>query len=571
MRKDYKTMRKYIFRLTILFPAVISILLCVAVSSAVALEKSETTKAPADKDAKKIAATEQFLTFYLDLYGKHLASRDWMARVMAVISLGRIDDARATKTLLEVMDKDTRQIVRMYAWEALHARQDRLTPVQRAHWVAAAYKLAEKNSFRGDLRLGLVGLMDAGGPKARNKKLFKWLFSHTNSQDPGDIRTLWAIGDTLRRWKSPDLIKGLIGSMSNINSAYRAEVVLHRVYEGIPYASTMYREGSKVMWAKTQRRWMDWFKQAEFKEIDIGEGSPYAGRSKVMPRGEKITETKNSKWRKDLELKRFRLDRLEVVFVVDSTGSMGSTVRWIQRDVARMMRAFERISREPRIGVILYRDHGDEYVVKPYPLAGNAGKLAKALKNASARGGGDIPEAVYEALHTSVKKQKWSKSLSAQKVIVLLGDAPPHKNTLGKIDELVTKAADKRFKFYCIKIRTSHQRRTKLPNYDRALAGFDKIAKLGNGRSLWVTFSQSFRSPYSMRTASPRNEKVSGRVILREVLKAVLEKGYRDRVNPFVGIMMEYIDAPVKEKRFHFGPSRPGPSRPSKYVDPQAR
>ncbi len=529
-----------------------------------------TTQPASTKASRKAAKIEKFINYYLEMYGKHLKSKDWMARTMAVISLARIDDPRTTNMLMEVMICDKTRIVRVYAWEAIHARQDRLTPEQRKQWVASAFKLAKKNSFRGDLRLGLVGLLKAGGPTARNKKILKHLFENTNSLDPGDIRTLEAMGDTLREWQSPDLIKGLIGMMSQLDYAYRAEFVLRCVHGGIEPAMTLRKKSSDEMWGRTQKRWMQWYKQTEFKEIDPGAGDSYTELSKIMPKGEKITDSNDKKWSKDLELSRLRLKHLQVGFAIDSTGSMGSVVQWIKRDVVKMMRAFELISREPRISVLLYRDRGDAYVVQGVPLIGSGEKLAFSLRNASAKGGGDIPEAVYEALYTIIKKQKWSKSSSARKVIVLVGDAPPQEKSLEKIEKLVNSSVRKQFKFFCIKVRSRYRNRKKLPNYDRALATYDKIAEWGKGKSIWVDFRGRYHSSRNTGVARPQSENDSDRVVLREVLKALLEEGYRDRVDPFVDVLLEYVEAPVKEKRNPFGPWHRGTGG-GKWVDPQAR
>jgi hypothetical protein len=568
--QQFSSSRKSI--ISVILVVACTLILVFSASSASDSTSQPAATQPADtKASRKAAKIERFIKYYLEMYGKHLKSKDWMSRTMAVISLARIDDTRTTEMLMEVMTCDKTRIVRVYAWEAIHARQDRLTPQQRAIWVSSAFKLAKKNSFRGDLRLGLIGLLKAGGPSPSNKKVFKFLFDHTNSMDPGDIRTLEAMGDTLRVWQSPDLIKGLINAMSKLNHAYRAEFILRRVYGGIAPSSTLRKKSSDEMWGRTQKRWMEWYKKTEFKEIDQGEGKPYTGLSKVLPKGEKIASIRDKKWSKDLELGRLRLKSLEVGFAVDSTGSMGSVVQWIKSDVVRIMRAFELISREPRISVLFYRDHGDAYVVQGVPLLGSGEKLAYSLRNAGAKGGGDIPEAVYEALYTIVKKQRWSKSSSARKVVVLVGDAPPQQKSLGKIEKLVTKATDKRFRFFCIKVHTSHRRRTKLPNYDSALATFDKIAKLGNGKSIWVDFRGHYRSSRWMGVAAPQDDKDSDRVILREVLKALLEEGYRDRVDPFVDVLIEYVDTRVREKRNPFGEYVQSTGGSSKWTDPQAR
>lgn len=555
----------------VVFPvlACVLVLLSPALGAEGPVSQPAATQPTTGKAAHDAAMIERLTNYYLDMYGKRLKSKDWMARVMSVISLAKIDDPRTSERLIDVMENDKTRIVRVYAWEALHARQDRLTGEQRGRWVSSVFKLAKKNSFRGDLRLGLVGLMRASGPTANNKKLFKRLFEHTNSLDPGDIRTLAAMGDALRQWQSPDLIKGLISAMSNLDSAYRAEFILQRVYGGIAPSSTLNKQSSDVMWAKTQSRWVKWFKNTVFKEIDPGAGASYTGLSEIMPKGEKITNFRDRKWSRNLELRRFRLKNLEVGFAIDSTGSMGSVVQWIKRDVVRMMRAFELISREPRISVVLYRDHGDAYVVQGVPLLGSGAKLAYSLRDAGAKGGGDIPEAVYEALYTIVKQQKWSKNSSARKVIVLVGDAPPKKKSLEKIKKLVTSSTQKQFRFYCMKVRTSYRNHTKLPNYDRTLATFDDIAKAGNGRSMWVDFSGRPHSSRWTSVARPQKKSDSDRVILREVLKALLEKGYRDRVEPFVDVLLEYVEAPTKEKRYPFDTWRP--SKGGKWTDPQAR
>ncbi|MDY7010460.1 MAG: hypothetical protein SVV80_06860, partial [Planctomycetota bacterium] len=71
--------------------------------------------------------------------------------------------------------------------------------------------------------------------------------------------------------------------------------------------------------------------------------------------------------------------------------------------------------------------------------------------------------------------------------------------------------------------------------------------------------------------AGPQKKTDSDRVILREVLKALLEEGYRDRVGPFVDVLLEYVEAPTKEKRYPFDVWRPSRGGGGKWVDPQAR
>ncbi|MCK4602317.1 MAG: VWA domain-containing protein, partial [Phycisphaerae bacterium] len=358
---------------------------------------------------------EKYLQYYFKMYGKHLKSVDWMARVMGIISLARIDDPRATEMIVGMMCKTgEKPIVRIYAWEALHGRQSRLTAEQRAEWIKTGFRFFESNWLRGDLRLPIVGLIEEGGPTSINKARFARLFATTNSYNPSDIRTLWAMGDMLKRWQNKRLIKGVIESMSNLNDAYRAELILRRVHAGIPRSTTLRRQSSDTMWTTTQKRWAKWFLKQDFSEVEPNQGPLYRGLSNIMPHGEKIRDTADPKWRRDLELRRFRLNQLDVGIALDTTASMARPLEWVKRDVVKMMRMFELISREPRIGVTLYRDHGDRYVVKNIPLSSNARKLSAALRGEGYRGGGDIPEAVYEALVAMIRHQRWSTGTRAK-------------------------------------------------------------------------------------------------------------------------------------------------------------
>jgi hypothetical protein len=237
--------------------------------------------------------------------------------------------------------------------------------------------------------------------------------------------------------------------------------------------------------------------------------------------------------------------------------------------VIKMMRAFELLSYEPRIGVTFYRDHGDQFLTKTFPLTDNAKALALAMKDMTAKGGGDIPEAVYEGL-AALLNQSWSGGgKKTRRVIMIIGDAPPHEETLKNIDKLVTEYAKKGFVFYAAKVRTTYSATTMLPDYDQGLTTFDDIAKKGGGQSVWIDFSQQaqgVRTAYD--TASPREGLSPEHQIFRQVLTAAMEQDYQDRLDPFLTVLMHYVDEPVKETRSPFGPKAQGGSGPSVVTPP---
>jgi Mg-chelatase subunit ChlD len=120
--------------------------------------------------------------------------------------------------------------------------------------------------------------------------------------------------------------------------------------------------------------------------------------------------------------------RIEVCFVLDTTGSMGGLIEGAKQKIWSI--ANEMISAKPtpelKLGLIGYRDRGDEYVVKSFPLTDDIDSIYAHLRDFQAGGGGDEPESVNEALAEAVEKMSWSQDRKVLKIIFLVGDAPPH-------------------------------------------------------------------------------------------------------------------------------------------------
>ena len=84
-----------------------------------------------------------------------------------------------------------------------------------------------------------------------------------------------------------------------------------------------------------------------------------------------------------------------------------------------------------RVGLLLYRDYGDGYnymdlPVKVYGFVQNFSSISKNLTAVRIYGkeGGDIPEAVYEAMYASGKFFAWRPE--SKKRVIIIGDAEPH-------------------------------------------------------------------------------------------------------------------------------------------------
>jgi Mg-chelatase subunit ChlD len=139
--------------------------------------------------------------------------------------------------------------------------------------------------------------------------------------------------------------------------------------------------------------------------------------------------------------------RIEVCFVLDTTGSMGGLIEGAKQKIWSI--ANEMISAKPtpelKLGLVGYRDRGDEYVVKSFQLTDDIDSIYGHLRDFKAEGGGDEPESVNEALAEAIEKMPWSQGRKVLKIIFLVGDAPPHLDyaDVPKYPELCRIAAKK--------------------------------------------------------------------------------------------------------------------------------
>ena len=120
--------------------------------------------------------------------------------------------------------------------------------------------------------------------------------------------------------------------------------------------------------------------------------------------------------------------RVEIVFVLDTTGSMGGMISEAKQKIWSIVRALADVESAPeiRLGLLAFRDRGDDYVTKLVPLTGDIDASYAKLMKFKAQGGGDGPESVNQALHEAVTLVDWSHDPATLRVIFLVGDAPPH-------------------------------------------------------------------------------------------------------------------------------------------------
>lgn len=120
-------------------------------------------------------------------------------------------------------------------------------------------------------------------------------------------------------------------------------------------------------------------------------------------------------------------DFLDLVIVIDTTGSMGDEIAFLQKELIGITRAAARQAPgvSIRYGLVAYRDHGDDYVVKSYGFTGNSGTMNGWLRGLRADGGGDYPEAAAAALRAGVGLD-WRRG-KGERILLHIADAPPHR------------------------------------------------------------------------------------------------------------------------------------------------
>ena len=120
--------------------------------------------------------------------------------------------------------------------------------------------------------------------------------------------------------------------------------------------------------------------------------------------------------------------RVEVVFCLDTTGSMGGLIEGAKQKIWSISNRI--VQGEPTpdlyIGLVGYRDYGDQYVTRVHPLDDDLDSVYENLMSFQADGGGDTPEHVNRALHDAVHSISWSRDNDTLKLVFLVGDCPPH-------------------------------------------------------------------------------------------------------------------------------------------------
>ncbi len=142
-------------------------------------------------------------------------------------------------------------------------------------------------------------------------------------------------------------------------------------------------------------------------------------------------------------------NKIDLSFVVDATGSMGDELEYLKVELIDVISRVKNANPNSLISTssVFYRDEGDEYVTRTSNFTNDFNLTINFIKNQSAEGGGDYPEAVHSALDEAVNKLQWSSNAKTR-ILFLILDAPPHHNNsvISSIQTSILKASEKGIK-----------------------------------------------------------------------------------------------------------------------------
>jgi hypothetical protein len=174
---------------------------------------------------------------------------------------------------------------------------------------------------------------------------------------------------------------------------------------------------------------------------------------------------------------------LDLLFLIDATGSMGDEIDRLKSTVATVVDRIEALPGQPdvRIGMTLFRDEGDTFVTGTYDFTTDIPTFQKALAAVQADGGGDTPEALDEGIDDALAKPSWRPAGTAIQLVVLIGDAGGHPDR--QVDRPYTEsmkdAAARGVKILPIAASSSD---------DQAEVAFRQMAQFTGGRFVFLSY-----------------------------------------------------------------------------------
>lgn len=495
--------------------------------------------------------------YYAKVYGDPLSSPERLPKQIAILSLSRIDAPETTAKLLDIFSQRDRDPVVWYlAWEALHARVASLNREQRRRWATGGLQASlVSGGFPGTTVAPLLLAMAEHNMVAFEDQPYRLaarVVRENGLEKPEQKQTLDALARLVTVWHDPSLVRALLSVANKPELAPRVDYVLRKLPD----------PPAEVAAPRIQATWATWLEKAKLKPAGQDALPDYKPEgTRVFSAPATITDPNDKRWYAELEIGKLTVTDIDLVWAIDSTGSMNDENQLVAAQTGLVARLCSLVSRRARCGAIYARHEIEQgylkpccqeagskqgwYQVKPHALTTDVKLLATAMaaeripKPDKANEGNVHPGTpVLGALQGAITKMKWSSDKHARKVIVLVGDSPLTPGTEKPAEVFAAQAQKDGFQIHALATR-------------RANVEWQPVLKAAGGTILPFSTRNvggappPARKPRRLPINSPAAESplsVFGQLAV-QVIRDSVSPAYRNRIDPLVGILMKYAEA----------------------------
>lgn len=214
-----------------------------------------------------------------------------------------------------------------------------------------------------------------------------------------------------------------------------------------------------------------------------GIGSAFGEADKSgLGRGRGIKLTRMEKGLRQ-SIEGYRNAGLDLAVLIDTTSSMDPLIQSTKRAIDQIITDFGALVPNLKIAIVAFRDEQDDYLTKVQDLTDDRYRILNFLDGLDADGGGDTPEAVYEAIRVAFEDLEWRQG--AYRAVLLVGDAPPHRDDESRLHQLLREhvgtARGKSFvSTICVANKSAGFSEDEIA---KVRAKFSEIARLGQGEA----------------------------------------------------------------------------------------
>ncbi|MFQ5477126.1 MAG: vWA domain-containing protein [Candidatus Binatia bacterium] len=135
-----------------------------------------------------------------------------------------------------------------------------------------------------------------------------------------------------------------------------------------------------------------------------------------------------------------RKSGLDIAVVIDATASMQHVIDDIKANALGLVERIQHLVPIARVGVVAFRDRGEDFVVRWSDLSFHASKIRAFINDLEADGGGDWEEGVRQGIEAAMDELSWRRR--SKRVIIVVGSSPPHRKDMEAIEALAAEFRD---------------------------------------------------------------------------------------------------------------------------------